>query len=163
MNKPQGVVKVRNALQTSCYLLKTTPPCVYKARVCQFFLGDTEQTAVCCASSPSTAAPDVWLSRRLSTVCTFFIERLFGFNNSTLARSEFHQASRQLSVLIKSSLNMQNIRHAFYKEVSSGRSHYPSLISLIKSIPVTKEETQIKEKKLSLRKRLLSFEISQIV
>lgn len=76
----------------------------------------------------------------------FFIESLF------LTRATELLPKVNYGVLIKSSLNMQNIRDTSYKKVNPGRSHYPSLISLIKSIADTKEETQIKKKKLSLRK-----------
>lgn len=54
--------------------------------------------------------------------------------------------SRPLSALIKSSPNAQTLQDNFLeKGVSSGRSNYPSLISLIKSIPGTKEESLRRE------------------
>lgn len=135
VNKPQGVLKVRNALQTSCYLLKTTPPFVYKARVCQFFLGDSADSCVLSFLSLSSC------NRLLDILSAhhsvhLFIGYLFGSNNSNPIKSKFQQAGRSV-FLIKSSVNVQNIQDTFYKKVNSGTSHYPSLISLIKSIPVT--------------------------
>lgn len=145
VKKPQGVVKVRNALQTSCYLLKTTPPCVYCIQLALLNFSLETQSRQLCVRLPLPQQLQWPFGHPLSTV-SLWLQRL-------LSKVNFgKKASRQFHVLIKSSLNMQNIRDTFYKEVNSGRSHYPLLISLIKSTPATKEETQIKEKKLSLRK-----------
>lgn len=136
VNKPRGTVKVSNALQTRCSLLKTTPPCAYKAWICQFSLETQTNSCVSCLLSLSSC------NRHLVTLLAhysvhLFIEFLFGSNHWTLIQSEF-QGSRQFTVLIKSSLNMQNRQDTFYKEVTPGRSHYPLLISLIKSTAVTR-------------------------
>lgn len=112
--RERGAAKVRNALQTSCYLTEDDPsPRAKSSPVCQFFLGDGGQTAV--RRAPSTAARDVRSSCQRVQCAPFFIERL--------AKRELRAVRRfgsSLRVICKISWTQ--------KGVNSGRSRHPSPI-----------------------------------
>lgn len=92
----------------------------------------------------------------LSTVCSSsYLSIAAAFDKSTLhpkpVSAEWGRQVQSLNKIL--TWICKNIRDTFHNEVNSGRGHYHALISLIKSIAVTKKEKTDKGEEAEFEKR----------